>query len=209
MYLPTAVAFALAIFVAGNITSLIGYYTPVMVIGTILLSVGAGLMTTFHTHTPAIQWIWYQILFGIGAGLAFQQAYTAIQTILQEKYVATAIVCLSFAQELGGIVALAVSQSIFLNLTVSRLTKIDPNLDRQMIIKQGTVSLPTALHNQYHNAVYQAYTKTIVDVFYVGLACACFTICSVGIKWKSVKVEKNEAGATHDIDKNNEKALRS
>lgn len=98
--------------------------------------------------------------------------------------------------------ALAISQSIFLNLVVSRLTKIVPNLDHQTIIDQGIVSLPNAPLDQYRNAVYQAYAKTIVDVFYVGLTCACVTICSVGIEWRSVKEKKKESRTVLDNDNN-------
>ena len=55
MYLPFAAAFAVAIMVAGSITTLIGYYTPVMVIGSVLVAVGAGLITTFKVDTSAVK----------------------------------------------------------------------------------------------------------------------------------------------------------
>jgi hypothetical protein len=59
MCLPTALSFAIAIFVAGNITSWLGYYTPVMITGTALMGVGAGLMTLFNEHTSTVEWIWF------------------------------------------------------------------------------------------------------------------------------------------------------
>jgi hypothetical protein len=43
MYLPTAIPFALAVLVAGPVTTLIGYYTPVMVFGSILMAIATGL----------------------------------------------------------------------------------------------------------------------------------------------------------------------
>ena len=192
MYMPSAMSFAIAIFSAGYITSFIGYWTPPMAVGTVLLSVGAGLMATFHVNTPAVRWIGYQALFGVGAGLLFQQTYTAVQSLLQEELVATALVCLSFTQELGGIVALAVSQNVFLTLITSRLTRIVPGLDPQTIVDQGIVSLLQDLPEQYRNEAYEAYMRTIVNVFYIGVALACLTICSLGIEWKSVKKDKSE-----------------
>jgi MFS family permease len=192
MYLPTAVAFAVAIFSAGYVTSAIGYYTPIMAIGSALLAVGAGLMSTFEVDSPKAEWIGYQILYGIGAGLAFQQTYTAVQTVLPEKYVPTALVCLSFTQELGGVVALSVAQNVFLNLTISRFLGIVPGLQRQTIVEQGTVSLPSSIPAEYQPAIYQAYNQTIVDVLYIGLATSILTICSLCIEWKSVRNEKKE-----------------
>lgn len=190
MYLPTALSFAIAIFCAGNITSWLGYYTPVMVTRSILMAIGAGLMTTFEVHTPIGKWVWYQILFGVGSGLAFQQPFTAVQTILPDAQVPTAIVVLSFTQELGGIVALAVSQNIFLNRPISKLTRALPDLDPYDILDLGTLNIPNAVPARYRDAVYQAYNEAIVDVFYVGVVCTCITICAVGIEWRSVKEEK-------------------
>ncbi|CAI7622763.1 unnamed protein product [Penicillium viridicatum] len=191
MYLPTALSFAIAIFAAGNITSWLGYYTPMMVTGTALMAVGAGLITLFNEHTSTVEWIWFQILFGVGAGLAFQQPYTAIQTVLPEKHVATAIVVLSFTQELGGIVALAISQSIFLNLLISKLKSTVPQLDPGSILDAGALNLVNTVP-EYKGTVYSAYNATIIQVFYVGVACACVVICAIGIEWKSVKEEKSK-----------------
>lgn len=196
MYLPCAVAFAVAIFSAGYVTSLIGYYTPVMALGTIMLAVGSGLLTTFQIASPKSVWIGYQIIYGIGAGLAFQQTYTAVQTVLPERFVPTALVCLSFTQELGGVVALTLAQNVFLNLTVSRILKIVPGLERGAIVEQGTVGLPTSLPEEYQPAVYKAYNRTIVDVFYIGLAAAILTVCSMGIEWRSVREVKPSTDET-------------
>jgi MFS family permease len=193
MYLPTTVPFALAIFFAGSLTTWIGYYTPVMIAGSILLAVGGGLMTTFKVDTTPAHWIAYQILFGTGAGLSFQQSYTAVQTVLPEKHVATALVVLSFTQELGGIVALAISQNIFLTRLTSRLADAVPGLDpRRDIMDRGTVNMPDNVPVQYRSAILEAYNQTIIDVFYVGVVAACVTVCAIGIEWRSVKEEKEE-----------------
>ena len=192
MYLPTAIPFAISIFSAGFLTSYIGYWTPLMAIGTLLLALGGGLLSTLQLYSLANEWVTYQVLFGIGAGLLFQQTYTAVQTILDDKLVATALVCLSFTQELGGIVALAVSQNIFLTLIIARLTKIVPDLDPRTIIDQGTVSLPNALPEQYRQQVYEVYTRTVTDVFYIGVVLACLTACALGIEWGSVKDEEGK-----------------
>ena len=194
MYLPTALPFAIAIFGAGNITSLIGYYTPVMLAGTILASIGAGLTTTFQADTPSGQWISYQILIGVGSGLIFQQSYTAVQTVLPEKNVATALVVLNFMQEIGGIVVLAVSQNVFLNLLTEKLLKIVPGLDKRTILDKGLSDLVESIPQQYRREVIDAYDQSIVAVFYIGLICAVLTLCGLGIEWRSVKQEKKESG---------------
>jgi len=193
MYLPWAGAFAVAIMIVGSITTLIGFYTPVMIVGSVLVAVAAGLITTFKIDTPAIKWIIYQLLFGTGAGLAFQQPYIAVQTVLPEDKVATALVVLAFTQELGGIVALAVSQNVFQHqLFVNAATAV-PGFDPSLILKNGITSLRDAVPVQFQEGFLLAYNKTISEVFFIAVAFGCLTIVgAVGIDWKSVKEEKQD-----------------
>jgi MFS family permease len=197
MYLPFAAAFAVAIMVAGSITTLIGYYTPVMVIGSVLVAVGAGLITTFKVDTSAVKWVIYQLLFGTGAGLAFQQPYTAVQAVLHEDKVATALVVLNFTQEIGGIIALAISQNIFQHRLYANSAANVPGFDPTLILKNGITDLKNSVPSQFQTGFHFAYNKTISEVFYVAVAFGCLTmIGAVAIEWKSVKSEKSaEASA--------------
>lgn len=69
MYFPTAVPFAFAVLVAVPIRTMIGYYTPVMVTGTVLMVIATGLYTTFSPITLPPEWIAYQILLVSGWAL--------------------------------------------------------------------------------------------------------------------------------------------
>jgi MFS family permease len=197
MYLPFAAAFAVAIMVAGYITTLIGYYTPVMVIGSVLVAVGAGLIATFKVDTPTVKWVIYQLLFGTGAGLAFQQPYIAVQTVLPEDKVPTALVVLSFTQELGGIIALAISQNIFQHRLYSNSASTVPGFDPTLILKNGITDLKNSVPSQFQTGFLLAYNKTISEVFYVAVAFGCLTmIGALGIEWRSVKSEKSAEAST-------------
>ena len=55
-----------------SIVNKVGYYIPVALFATVLLSVGCGLMATFSASTPTGKWIGYQILYGTGRGLGLQ-----------------------------------------------------------------------------------------------------------------------------------------
>lgn len=207
MYLPTAVPFALAVLVAGRVTTLIGYYTPVMVVGSILMTIATGLYTTFSPTTPPLEWIPYQILYGIGVGLAFQQPYTAVQTVLPDSSVATALVVLSFTQEIGGIVALSIAQNLFTNRLARNLAKevaLVPGLDPSTILvgKNGVLGIANGVPERYVDGVKSAYNDAIVDVYYLALALTCLTVVgSLLIEWKSVKEEKVEAQDNGEEDK--------
>jgi hypothetical protein len=51
--------------ISGGLISAAGYYTPFMILGTVLMTVGGGLLTTLHIETTKMQWIGYQVLFGL------------------------------------------------------------------------------------------------------------------------------------------------
>jgi hypothetical protein len=91
MYLPFAAAFAIGIMVASSVTTVIGYYTPVMIVGSILVATGAGLITTFKTD------IRYNVPSQFQSGLLL--AYNA--TISEVFYMAVAFGCLTVMDAIG------------------------------------------------------------------------------------------------------------
>lgn len=205
MYLPSAVPFALAILAAGPMTTFIGYYTPVMVTGTVLMVIATGLYTTFSPTTPPSEWISYQVLYGIGVGLAFQQPFIAVQTALPESAVATALVAIFFTQEIGGIVALSVAQNMFTNRLTQELAKEVPGLDPSIVLKNGALGIMKTVPEQYVEAVKSACNNAVVDVFYLALALTCLTVvAAICIEWKSVKKDKVDGQ-----DKKKENVIRT
>lgn len=190
MYLPSAATAALGTLVAGHATSYLGYYTPVMALGTVAMSVGAGLISSFSQHTPPAQWISYQILYSLGTAAVFQQPYTAIQTVLPDKHVATGIVLLSFVQELGGIVALALAQNIFISRLLGRLQGLGLGLQPRDLLEQGALDLIDSIPAEVRGYVYEAYMQTTREVFVVGVVMTCLAVVELGIPWRSVKNKK-------------------
>jgi hypothetical protein len=107
---------------SGPFTSTISYFNPALLFGSALSVAGAALMATFETHTPAARWIAYQIIYGIGVGMAFQPPFIALQTVLEKPLVPAALVLLNFVQMLGGIIFLSISQNVFLDKLTKNLT---------------------------------------------------------------------------------------
>lgn len=191
MYLPTAVAVGIAALAGGPLVSAIGYYNPVLMLGSILAAIGAGLITTFSVDTTAAKWISYQVVYGIGIGLAFQPPYVAVQTVLTESVVPMALVMLSFTQQFGGIVMLSIAQNVFLGCLTRNLVTEVPNLDPSIIRNSGALELIDAVPAADRGRVVEAYNDALVQVFYITLALTCVVaISTLGIEWKSVKKEQ-------------------
>jgi MFS family permease len=191
MYLPLAVALAITALVSGSLTTYIGYYNPVLILGSIFTTVGSGLLTTLQPDTSAGKWISYQIIYGIGIGLAFQPPYIAVQTVLPESMVPTALVMLSFTQQFGGIVILSIAQNVFLCRLGHNLAKHVPGLDASTLLDSGALGLVKSVPTQSKNQVLVAYNGALTEVFYVALGLTCVVVVStLGIEWKSVKKAK-------------------
>ena len=56
---------------------------PYIILGIIITSVGAGLLTTLDADTPTINWAAYMVFNGLGIGMAQQLPYTALQAVLE------------------------------------------------------------------------------------------------------------------------------
>lgn len=193
MFLPTAASLAISVVVAGPLTSAIGYYTPIMIVGTVFMAVGTGLITTFDVGTPPAQWITYQILYGTGLGLTFQQPYTAVQVVCPESKVPTALVTLSFAQEFGAIVALSIAQNVFVARLVHRLAAEVPGLDPSIVLDNGAVGIVDRIPQEYREQVLSVYNDVLRNVFSIAVVLTALTaVGAFGIEWKSVKEEKKK-----------------
>jgi MFS transporter, DHA2 family, glioxin efflux transporter len=70
--LPLILAMTVASIVQGVAITKIGYPTPFMLAGTVLGAISTGLYYTLDVNTSSGKWIGYQIIGGVGVGLAFQ-----------------------------------------------------------------------------------------------------------------------------------------
>jgi hypothetical protein len=180
--------------IAGIGVSRLGYYTPFMITGSFLLSIGAGLITAWTPASPAAMWIGYQILIAAGAGLGIQQAHTAAQTVLADSDVPTGAVVIIFAQILGGTVFISAAQSIFSNRLICGLQTAAPYLDPKIIISTGATSLKGVVAKDDLPAVLDAYNSALAQTFYIAAALATLSfVGAVMTEWRSVKKKRPDA----------------
>lgn len=164
----------------------VGYYTPFMIFGTILMSIGAGLLTTLEPDTPTHRWIGYQLLYGMGLGGTFQAPNLAAQTVLPRHDVPIGASLMFFFQLLGGAVFLSVGQNVLNNELIAHLAHI-PGLDAEFLLGSGATTI-THLPEEVRGAVLVAYNESLRKVFVVGAAMACLTVLgALAMEWRSVK----------------------
>ncbi len=192
--LPLILSLVIASIVSGGAIAAIGYYAPFMIISTVLMSTGAGLLTTFQPDTGGSKWIGYQILFGIGLGLGMQQPNMAAQTVLSRQDVPIGASLMFFAQALGGAVFISIAQSVFTNTLVLGLNNVS-ELDPINVVNIGATDVRKIVATNDLSAVLLAYNSALTNAYNVALAMACLSaVGALTVEWRSVKGKKHGSG---------------
>lgn len=185
--LPMVLPMVIGSVLSGVLTSRVGYYTPFMLFGVVLLSIGAGLLTTLQVGTGEPRWLGYQVLYGLGMGMTFQAPNLAAQTVLPTRDVPVGTSLMLFSQLLSGAVFVSAGQNVLDNELLRRLARVVPGFDASAIADSGATSL-TSLPGPLRSAVLAAYNEALRRVFRVGLALTCLTILGASaLEWRSVK----------------------
>lgn len=185
--LPMVLALVIGAILSGFIITLTGWYNPWMFAATALMSIGAGLVTTWRVDTGHAKWIGYQVIFGLGLGTGMQQSSLAAQAILDKNDVSTGVSVMFFAQNLGGAIFICVGQSIFANDLISKLSAII-GANSGAVLRAGATEVRSFVSPEKLAPVLLIYNSALVKAFTVTLAVACFSFLpALGLEWKNVK----------------------
>jgi hypothetical protein len=185
--LALVLALVVGSIINGWITYTIGYYTPAMYVSSVITSIGAGLVTTWHIDTNKQHWIGYQILYGIGLGFGMQQANVAVQTVLNKRDVPIGASLISLAQTLGGAIFISVGENIFTNKLKDGLLQIK-GVDMSLVMNTGATEIRNVIPPQLLGAVLNVYNAALMDAIYISVAVSALSIVgAIFTEWKSVK----------------------
>ena len=97
--IPLIVMFSIATVVSGGAITKNGIATPYMPVGSVIATIGAGLLYTLDIGTSTGKWVGYQLLAGFGYGLAFQVPIIVGQATAEPADIAptTAIILCKFS----------------------------------------------------------------------------------------------------------------
>jgi MFS family permease len=188
MSLPLVLGLVAASIMSGIFVSKLGYYNPFMYASVIVMSIGAGLFTTFTTETNHSKWIGYQVIFGFGLGMGMQQASVAAQTVLPVKDVPTGVSLIMLGQTLGGAVFISVGQTLFTNHLITNLQSVLTGNLAQLVANVGATDLRTVVSAKDLPAVLTAYNDALDKTYVLGVCLSCLAFFgAIGMEWKSVR----------------------
>ena len=194
--LPQVLALVVASIITGVLTARIGYYTPFLIIGTCITTIGAGLLTTLQVDTTKGQWIGFQILYGWGFGACIQAPNMATQTVLPREDVSIGASLMLFAQTLAGAIFVAIGQNVLDGQLAKRLADIT-SITPQQIEKAGATGLLKIIPSQFYAEGLNAYNESLRICFRVALIMACICILgALAMEWRSVKKQEEDSSST-------------
>jgi MFS family permease len=184
--IPFMLSAILASFISGGIVNGTGHYLTMLLIGPLVSSVGAGLLFTITEYMSNRQLIGYQILFGVGLGVAFQLPLMAIQAEYADKpeLIPQASSLLSFLQLIGGVIGIAISGTIFNNKLNTELAIYVSGLSPEMLVlvKQSVTFIFT-LPKEAQVMVVHAYVKALDYVFILSIpACILASVAGAFVR---------------------------
>ncbi|KAJ6544206.1 major facilitator superfamily domain-containing protein [Mycena capillaripes] len=191
--LALILSLVVATMVAGSMVTILGYYVPFMILGSIIMPIGAGLISTLAVGAGHAKWIGYQVIFGFGAGLGMQQPFIAAQAVLESNDVPPGTSMLVFLQTLGGALFVSIGQNIFTRQLASGLAREVPGLDPRVVLSTGATDLKTAIAPQYLPAVLKVYNEALVSTFHIAIAMVSLSLIgALRMEWKNIKGKKVE-----------------
>ncbi|KAJ6009432.1 hypothetical protein N7522_004448 [Penicillium canescens] len=192
--LPTVLSVVVFAIASGLSVTVVGYYTPFMIAGSMVMAIGAGLFLLFRVDISLSMWLGFQIVFGAGAGIGLELPNIAVQTVLPEEDVSIGTSLVVFARSLGGAIFVSVGQNIFSNHIVSGMLARVPELDPSIVIESGATDLQQTVRQATSGQanvvarVLEIYNDAIVQTFVVALVLACVSIIgALGVEWRTVK----------------------
>ena len=175
--------------VSGIAITITGHYVPLMVLGSVISSVGCGLVYTLNINSPSSHWIGYQALCGIGLGLVFQIPVIVNQSVVKPSDLSSISAMTLFFQTIGGAFMISAAQAGFSNKLIARAAVLAPGADQTLVIMTGASELRKTFHGAQLGGILNAYMEGLRVPFAIAIACAALSTCiAFAPKWQKIKV---------------------
>ena len=192
LVLPSIGGLLISLLCSGSAVTAVGYYTPFMLVTSILTPVAAGLLTTLKVDATLASLICYQGLLGLAAGIGFQGPSVAAQTILSPQDVSIGVAAIQFAQNFGPAVFVPVAQSIFMKRLGADLTQLAAGLNATSLQNMVISGLRDHVGAGNLDGTLEGYDKAVTQTYYLAVALTCATLVGSGaMEWRSVKQKRS------------------
>lgn len=191
MSLPMIIGLAISAVLSGSLTTVMGYYYPLLFATSLLAPIPAGLLTTLNLETDLAKLLGYQTFLGFAVGLAIQVPQVAAQTILPAKEASIGIAIVMFGQQIGPVLFVAASASLFKNRLRVEVSQLAPGTNVTSLAHMGLSDVRSQIGVDRLKQVLTSYDKAVVETLYLPVALTCLTIFSA-VAMERVSAKKKQ-----------------
>lgn len=194
--IPYVAANFLFAMIAGIAVTKTGYFNPPVLIGPVIGTVGAGLLSTLQVNTPTAKWVGFEILGAAGVGAAVQQYFLAIQTVLAPDEIPIGTALVLFAQNLGGAIFVSVGSSLIRNKLSASLSQAQFSaVDIRVILTAGATDVRGLVKPSQLGLLVHVYNNALRAVFIMAIPLtALASLCALPMRWKNLKAQQGPDG---------------
>ncbi|CAI7619560.1 unnamed protein product [Penicillium glandicola] len=173
--LPLILSASVFSLTGGVVLAAFGHFQYHLIIGSTLLTIGCGLLYTLQITLSTGAYVGYQLLAGVGVGIAMQVPVVAAQGLVEMKDISSVTSILLFFQTMGGAYFISAGESAFTNRMISTISKIAPDLNSAKVVSVGATEIHKIYSGPALTAVLEAYmsgfrTAWILCIAAAGLA---------------------------------------
>ncbi|KAL8801281.1 MAG: hypothetical protein Q9223_007271 [Gallowayella weberi] len=192
--LPTILGTSIFTIISGVLISTFGHYVPIMIISSVLGTVGTGLLYTLGSDSPSSHWIGYQALTGIGVGLGFQVPIAVMQAAVEPADISSASAQMLFFRTLGGSLFIAGGQSCFENRLIGSLPDNAPGVNAVQVLSVGATGIRSSFFGAQLSGIIASYLSGIHLAFALAIGALGLTLpVAVLALWTKFGVMKAKA----------------
>jgi MFS transporter, DHA2 family, glioxin efflux transporter len=195
--LPLILAVTISMLASGAYISITGIAAPIIVVGTAIGTVCIGLLYTLDIGTTSGKWIGYQIIGGVGWGIASQIPIITVQATAPAADLAEVTAILLFFQTVGGAFMVSAAQAAFVNVLVKVLPSSAPGVDPATVLYTGATDLRKVFSADQVPGILEAYMRGLKAAFAIGLASTgvAFIIITLFQRWNRLNTAAIAGGA--------------
>lgn len=189
--IPLIIMFSIATIASGKAITKTGIATPYLTVGSMVVTIAAGLLYTLDIGTSTGKWVGYQILAGFGYGIAFQVPVIAAQAFAAPSDMAPTTAIIIFCRSVGGTLLIAAAQSGFVNQLVHKLANTALSVNPAQVTGTGATELHQVFSGAELDGVLRAYAWGIKVAFAITIrACGVTFPISLFSKWNNINAKK-------------------
>src|SRR6266699_3882645 len=147
-----------------------------MLTGTVLVSLGSGLLSTLTVSSGANNWIPYQTVAGLGIGASTEQAGVAVQSLLDEDEAPIGIAVVLFFQNLGPAIFISVANSVFVQKLAIDVGERFPGVDARVVMESGATALRGLVRPSDVPELLKIYNSALTRTFVIAAAIAAASV---------------------------------